>query len=154
MPVAEHSLLNKFCPKLALDRCKIIHDPEGVVRRVAEACQKDVDSGMTMEDWEYGVQKQILSGLLGKIKRYTDEPAGALQYAGQFIEKALQWWFYNINKTRSLPAYQSLPYIKEKDPDYYLLLQEFSTFEITAMQSAGQKIINYICNHEQKTSHI
>ena len=144
LPIPEDKIIKRFCPKLAASRIKFCYDLDGIAKHIADVCQKTVDAGMHVEAWEFGVQRQILEGLLGKIRRYANEPIARRQYEGQFVERSLEWWFWNKNGTYSLPPYNSLPLIQEKDPAFYEMMKDFisSTGDV---QAAGSQIVTYLC---------
>ncbi len=85
-----------------------------------------------------GMEKNI-----EKIQDSIKDPAAAFYSIGNFYDRALRWWF-NFRCEWPLHPKEALPYIKEKDPEFYLLITELVT---TSNWQKKPIICQKICAH-------
>lgn len=64
-------------------------------------------------------------GRVDGMRETVEEPLLFYRYFANFYNKAVNGWFQFLHMRYSQPFYLALPEIKEKDPQYYDLLEKF-----------------------------
>ncbi len=144
LPIDPKDAFEKFGLKFRKGGVKIIYDPENIAQPLVSACQTEIEKGFRIKENNKEGYKAFMEGLLSKIERYENEKIAKLDFIGQFISRAINTWFPIKEEKYSIPPYESIPYIKEKDPKFYSLLNEFADSSGEEQIKKGEEIISYL----------
>lgn len=141
-PFDETKAFDRF--GLKFRNVKILYDPEHIAEKMISVCQREIEEGLHLTQAEKSARHAFVQGTLSKIERYAHEPINQMEFIGEFAKRARNLWF-NVKENRySLPPYEAIPYIKEKDPEYYQMLSDFAGARGDDLQDAGERIVGYL----------
>jgi hypothetical protein len=143
-PFALDQVIGKHGMILRKGMTKIIYDPDGLAQKLLEESMAEEARGVDVTANGKISRSVKIAGILDKIIRYKDEKAFYLQYVGEFLTLTSKLWFHVKEKRHNIPPYMAIPYLKEKDPDFYTMLNMFAETEGEDQKAIGEKIISYL----------
>lgn len=120
--VGSYVLQTSFAPDI---RMKVLLDTsDGLAQKIIEKTLEKYRQGpepLTSE--ERLNRRNKLKRFIDKIASRPDDEGYVFNYIGAIYEFGIRYWF-ELRQEWSQPIYKALPYIKEKDPDAYKLLEQ------------------------------
>lgn len=144
LPVDVAKAFDLFGLKFRRGNVRILYDPEGIAEPLIKACQTEIEKGFEFTPEDKESRKGFMEGMLSKMQRYEHEEFLRLQFVGEFLSRANNSWFPSKEKVYSLPPYQALPHMQEKDPEFISLLNQFALAHGAEQQALGRDIISYL----------
>lgn len=144
LPIEPEDAFKRFGIKFRKGGVKIIYDPEHIAEKLVAACQAEMEKGFVMTSEEVTARRAFMEGMLSKIERYGNEEFIRLQFVGEFLDRAINTWFPSKEQRYSIPPYESLPYVREKDPSFINLLNTFAKERGPEQQKVGEEILDYL----------
>lgn len=144
LPVEPANAFKKFGIKFRKGGVKIVYDPENIAAPLVSACQAEIEKGFEMTPEEITARRSFMEGMLSKIERYENEEFIRLPFVGEFLSRAMNSWFPTKEKRYSVPPYEALPYVKEKDPHFISLLDGFAKEKGSEQQKLGEEILKHL----------
>ncbi|MEI8103679.1 MAG: nucleotidyltransferase domain-containing protein [Candidatus Moraniibacteriota bacterium] len=115
---------NPYSPVLPVE--VLFDDTEGVFDTILKRTKEVYEKGSRVA-YSAGCEERLrkLDRWVGKLEKYQDNPEVCFYYTGIAYEAFIRVWFEKRNLW-PLPPAQALPFIKEKDPEFWELLSQFS----------------------------
>jgi hypothetical protein len=144
LPIEPADAFKKFGIKFRKGGVKIVYDPDTIAAPLVAACQNEIEKGFEMTPEDITARRAFMEGMLSKIERYENEEFIRLPFVGEFLSRAMNSWFPTKEKRYSVPPYEALPYVTEKDPEFINMLNDFANAKGPNQYELGEKILNYL----------
>lgn len=125
LPIKDTEILDVFGVKLR--NAQVLFDTDGVGAHIVSVGQEKLKEPMGLSGDEKTSRVLHLYGRLMGMEEIIDTPELFFDYASDFYERAIMYWFHVFHDSWSLPPYESMPYIKEKEPEFYSQLLIIAT---------------------------
>lgn len=145
LPIHKDEILKKFNTKLKY--AKAVYDENGNAQKLIDQAQS-IYSEEIPSDWitseRLVSQKSYLQSAIDGMKDNVDNPAMFMKKLGLFYPRVINIWYHVKEKSYPDNIYLSIPYIKEKDPEFHRLLEVFYSLETTPAQKieVSEKMVN------------
>ena len=123
LPISKEDFVDTF--GYTLNTAEILFDQDNVAQTLLDEAKEAYAFGRKLTEAERQNRRNFMHRTLQRLEGYVDRPEAFFLYLGFFYEIALRYWF-ELRGLWSLPIYEALPYIQEKDPQYYTQLQSLS----------------------------
>lgn len=121
--------ISEYVPQFRKGNIRIVYDPQGLCANFIELAEELFKKGRPQEDYSEtefkGHGAWMLSHIGGMID-YKDDQLAFFRKLSEFYGRALNYWFRFKKHDWMLQVYESIPRIKNEDPEYYELLVKIS----------------------------
>ncbi len=127
------------------ENTNILYDPENVVPELLKKNDSKICQGRKLDKTDEVARIAFLSSALDGILDYSDNELILFDKKIDFYSRIIPSWFA-FKKDQYEPShYYAYPTIKEEDPSFYVLLQEFVRATSSEdLVKTGKKLINSI----------
>lgn len=122
LPVPEGKFLGFF---FRTENTKILHDPEGIAEKLIKLNDGIVQMGNNYTAEDRIKRYAFLCSALDGIVDYADEPMNMFDKKIDFYTRAVDSWFRFFKNEFEPSHYIAFPRIKEDDPEYFSLIEDF-----------------------------
>ena len=130
----------------------LLDDTQGKFDAILKRTKEIYDLG-PLESYPAGYAERLqkLDRWFGKIQKHEKEPEVQFYYAGYIYEFLIRIWFEQQNLWPQPPA-QAIPFIKEKDFEFWQLLHDFTNAKGSNLTFLTDKIIKRVGQILETTS--
>lgn len=114
---------DEFGTKMQFGRVVYEKESEGTDLLAAAKAHYAKPAGWTEQD-DYN-HSLWMRGRVDGMKDTVDQPLVFERYASDFYARITNYWYWSIHDTYPKPIYFALEEIAEKDPAYYVLIEQF-----------------------------
>jgi len=112
-----------------LSSVQLLFDTDNLGLELLYEAQKVYSKGPNWDESKVYENKLWVMGRVDGMRDTTDNPMIFNKYFSDFYVRLHNYWYIILHNQHSKPIYLALPEIKEKDPNYYKILNSLSVNE-------------------------